>query len=276
MEQLDYNLLFRWFVGLNMDDPIWSATTFSKNRQRLLDGDVAQAFFAEVIAAAESAGLLSAEHFTVDGTLLEAYASLKSFQPKDQPTAPSDDDPGNPTIDFRGQRRSNTTHQSTTDPDSRLFRKAYGQTSRLAYSATVLMDNRHGLVVDTATAPAGTIAERDDALAMVHRLPPGRGTVGGDKGFDQAPFVDGVRAVGKTPHVAAKVRGSAIDGRTTRHPGYAVSQRLRKRVEEIFGWMKTVGLLRKLRHRGLPRVAWMFTFTAAAYNLVRMRRLLTT
>lgn len=276
MEQLDYNLLFRWFVGLNMDDPVWSATTFSKNRQRLLDGDIAQAFFEAVKTAAEAAGLLSAEHFTVDGTLLEAYASLKSFQPTDQPTPSRDDDPGNPTIDFRGQRRSNATHRSTTDPDSRLFRKANGQASRLAYSATVLMENRHGLVVATATAPAGNIAERDDALAMVSRLPPGRGTVGGDKGFDQAPFVLGVRAAGKTPHVAAKVRGSAIDGRTTRHPGYAVSQRLRKRVEEIFGWMKTVGLLRKLRHRGLPRVAWMFTFTAAAYNLVRLRRLLAT
>jgi IS5 family transposase len=276
MEQLDYNLLFRWFVGLSMDAPVWSATTFSKNRERLLDGDVAQAFLAQVTAQAGAAGLLSAEHFTVDGTLLEAYASLKSFQPKDRPTPPrDDDDPGNPTVDFRGQRRSNQTHQSTTDPDSRLFRKANGQASRLAYSATVLMDNRHGLVVDTATAPAGNVAERDDALAMVRRLGPGRGTVGGDKGFDQRPFVDGVRAAGKTPHVAAKVRGSAIDGRTTRHPGYDLSQRLRKRVEEIFGWMKTVGLLRKLRHRGLPRVAWTFTFTAAAYNLVRMRHLLT-
>jgi IS5 family transposase len=274
MEQLDYNLLFRWFVGLPMDAAVWSATTFSKNRQRLLDGDVAQAFFLHVKAQAETAGLLSAEHFTVDGTLLEAYASLKSFQPKDAPPPPSDDDPGNPTINFRGQRRSNLTHQSTTDPDSRLFRKGDGQPSRLAYSATVLMENRHGLVVDTATAPASTLAEVADALAMVDRLGPGRGTVGADKAFDQWGFVTGVRALGKTPHVAAKVRRSVLDGRTTGQPGYAISQRLRKRVEEIFGWMKTVGLLRKLRHRGLARVGWMFTFTAAAYNLVRMRRLL--
>ena len=273
MEQLDYNLLFRWFVGLNMDDPIWSATTFSKNRQRLLEGEIAQAFFAEVRAAAEAAGLLSGEHFTVDGTLLEAYASLKSFQPKDQPIAPSDDDPGNPTIDFRGQRRSNATHQSTTDPDSRLFRKADGQPSRLAYNGSVLMENRHGLVVDTCTLPATGTAERDAALQMIEHLEGGRGTIGGDKGYNQRAFVDEVRALGKTPHVAAKASGNAIDGRTTRHAGYDISQRFRKRVEEIFGWMKTVGLLRKLRHRGLPRVAWMFTFTAAAYNMVRMRTL---
>jgi transposase len=274
MEQLEYNLLFRWFVGLNMDDPVWSATTFSKNRERLLDGDIAQAFFAEVKGAAEAAGLLSAEHFTVDGTLLEAYASLKSFQPTDRPTPPSDDDPGNPTIDFRGQKRSNVTHHSTTDPDSRLFRKADGQPSRLAYNGSVLMENRSGLVVDTSTLPATGTAEREAALHMIEQLARGRGTIGGDKGYNHRAFVDGVRARGKTPHVAAKVRGNAVDGRTTRHAGYDVSQRFRKRVEEIFGWMKTVGLLRKLRHRGLPRVAWMFTFTAAAYNMVRMRTLL--
>jgi transposase len=274
MEQLDYNLLFRWFVGLNMDDPVWSPTTFSKNRDRLLEGDIAQAFFAEIRSAAERAGLLSAEHFTVDGTLLEAWASLKSFQPKDGPTAPRDDDPGNPTVNFRGQRRSNQTHQSTTDPDSRLFRKSNGHTAHLAYSGNVLMENRHGLVVETSTLPATGTAERDAALQMVAALPAGPGTIGADKGFDQRPFVDQVRALGKTPHVAAKVSGSAVDGRTTRHPGYEVSQRIRKRIEEIFGWMKTVGLLRKPRHRGLPRVAWMFTFTAAAFNLVRMRTLL--
>jgi hypothetical protein len=239
-----------------------------------LEGDIAQAFFAEIRTAAETAGLLSAEHFTVDGTLLEAWASLKSFQPKDGPAAPRDDDPGNPTVNFRGQRRSNQTHQSTTDPDSRLFRKSNGHTAQLAYSGNVLMENRHGLVVETCTLPATGTAERDAALQMVAALPAGRGTIGADKGFDQRPFVDHVRALGKTPHVAAKVSGSAVDGRTTRHPGYEVSQRIRKRIEEIFGWMKTVGLLRKLRHRGLPRVAWMFTFTAAAFNLVRMRTLL--
>jgi IS5 family transposase len=274
MEQLDYNLLFRWFVGLNMDDPIWSATTFSKNRQRLLEGEIAQAFFAEVRAAAEAAGLLSSDHFTVDGTLLEAYASLKSFQPKDGPTPPSDDDPGNPTIDFRGQRRSNVTHQSTTDPDSRLFRKADGQPSRLAYNGSVLMENRHGLVVGTCTLPATGTAEREAALALIDELGTGRATIGADKGYNQRPFVEAVRETGKTPHVAIKIKDNAIDGRTVRHAGYAASQRVRKRIEEIFGWMKTVGLLRKLRHRGLARVAWMFTFTAAAYNLVRMRRLL--
>jgi transposase len=273
MEQLDYNLLFRWFVGLNMDDAVWSATTFSKNRDRLLAGDIAQAFFAEVREAAAAAGLLSAEHFTVDGTLLEAYASLKSFQPKEGPANPSDDDPSNPSVNFRGQRRSNQTHQSTTDPDSRLFRKADGQPSRLAYNASVLMENRHGLVVDTSTLPATGTAEREAGLALVGRLPRGRATIGGDKGYNHRAFVDGVRALGKTPHVAAKASCNAIDGRTTHVPGYAVSQRVRKRIEEVFGWMKTVGLLRKLRHRGLDRVDWVFTFTAAAYNLVRMRNL---
>ena len=273
MEQLDYNLLFRWFVGLNMDEAVWSATTFSKNRDRLLAGDVAQAFFTEVRAAADRAGLLSSEHFSVDGTLLEAYASLKSFQPKDGPANPSDDDPGNPSVNFRGQRRSNQTHQSTTDPDSRLFRKAEGQPSRLAYSGSVLIENRHGLVVGTRTLPATGTAEREAALGLVGELPQGRATVGGDKGYNQRPFVAGVRALGKTPHVAAKAAGNAIDGRTTGRPGYAVSQRKRKRIEEVFGWMKTVGLLRKLRHRGTARVGWVFTFTAAAYNLVRIRNL---
>jgi transposase len=273
IEQIDYNLLFRWFVGLNMDDAVWSATTFSKNRDRLLAGDVAQAFFQQVREAAEAAGLLSAEHFTVDGTLLEAYASLKSFQPKDGPPDPSDDDPGNPTVNFHGQRRSNQTHQSTTDPDSRLFRKGNGQPSRLAYSGSALMENRHGLVVGTCTLPATGTAEREAALTLVGALPPRRGTIGGDKGYNQRAFVEGVRARGKTPHVAEKTACNAIDRRTTRAPGYAVSQRVRKRIEEVFGWMKTVGLLRKLRHRGLARVDWVFTFTAAAYNLVRIRNL---
>jgi transposase len=273
MEQLDYNLLFRWFVGFNMDDRVWSATTFSKNRDRLLAGDIAQAFFQQVRAAAEAGGLLSSDHFTVDGTLLEAYASLKSFQPKQGPSNPSDDDPGNPSIDFRGQRRSNQTHQSTTDPDSRLFRKADGQPSRLAYTGSALMENRHGLVVGTSTLPATGTAEREAALALLTHLPRRRATIGADKGYNQRAFVEGVRALGLTPHVAEKARYNAIDRRTTHVPGYAVSQRVRKRIEEVFGWMKTVGLLRKLRHRGLARVDWVFTFTAAAYNLVRMRNL---
>ena len=273
MEQLDYNLLFRWFVGLNMDDAVWSATTFSKNRDRLLAGDVAQAFFQEVRAAADAAGLLSSEHFTVDGTLLEAYASLKSFQPKDGPPTPSDDDPGNPTVNFRGQRRSNQTHQSTSDPDSRLFRKGAGQPSRLAYTGSALMENRHGLVVGTCTGPATGTAEREAALTLLSALPRRRATVGADKGYNQRAFVDAARALGKTPHVAEKTDYNAIDGRTTGAPGFAVSQRVRKRIEEVFGWMKTVGLLRKLRHRGLARVDWVFTFTATAYNLVRIRNL---
>jgi transposase len=275
MEQLRYNLLFRWFVGLGMDDPVWVPTTFTKNRDRLLAGDVAQAFFAAVTAQAREAQLLSDEHFTVDGTLLEAAAGVKSFREKgkDGAAGPPPDDPGNPTVNFHGERRSNATHQSTTDPDSRFLRKANGQTAKLQYVGGVLMDNRHGLVAQAAAVVGSGTAERDVALAQVAALPPGRKTVGGDKGFDQRHFVEGARAHGTTPHVAAKRGCSAIDGRTTRHPGYAISQRVRKRVEEIFGWMKTVGLLRKLRHRGVARVNWTFVFTAAAYNLVRMRTL---
>jgi transposase len=273
MEQLRYNLLFRWFVGLGMDAEVWGPTTFTKNRDRLLAGDVAQAFFAAVTAQARAAGVLSDEHFTVDGTLLEAAASVKSFRAKDRPGGPPPDDPGNPSVDFHGERRSNATHQSTTDPDSRLMRKTNGQAATLRYVGGVLMENRHGLVVQAAAVIGSGTAERDVAIAQVAALGRGPKTVGADKGFDHRPFVEAVRAVGATPHVAAKTRGSAIDGRTTRQPGYAVSQRVRKRVEEIFGWMKTVGLVRKLRHRGVARVNWVFVFTAAAYNLVRMRTL---
>jgi transposase len=272
MEQLQYNLLFRWFVGLAMDDAVWTPTTFTKNRDRLLAGDVAQAFFADVLQQAADARLMSDEHFTVDGTLLEAAAGAKSFRPKGA-AVPPPDDPGNPTVNFHGERRSNATHQSGTDPDSRLLRKSNAHEAKLQYVGGVLIENRHGLVVQ-ATAVVGTgTAEREVAIAQVAALPRGRKTVGGDKGFDQRAFVDAVRAVGATPHVAAKKQYSAIDGRTTRHAGYAVSQRVRKRIEEVFGWMKTVGLLRKLRHRGVARVNWIFVFTAAAYNLMRMRTL---
>jgi transposase len=272
MEQLQYNLLFRWFVGLAMDDTVWTPTTFTKNRDRLLAGDVAQAFFADVLQQAADARLMSDEHFTVDGTLLEAAAGVKSFRQKGA-AVPPPDDPGNPTVNFHGERRSNATHQSSTDPDSRLLRKSSAHEAKLQYVGGLLMENRHGLVVQ-ATAVVGTgTAEREVAIAQVEALSPGRKTIGGDKGFDQRAFVDAVRAVGATPHVAAKRRCSAIDGRTTRHPGYAVSQRVRKRIEEVFGWMKTVGLLRKLRHRGVARVNWIFVFTAAAYNLIRMRTL---
>jgi transposase len=272
IEQLEYNLLFRWFVGVSIDDEVWTATTFTKNRDRLLKGDIAAAFFQDVVEQARGTRLMSDEHFTVDGTLLEAWAGLKSFRRKgDQPDPP--DDPGNPTVNFHGERRSNATHASRTDPDSRLARKANGHEAKLAYVGSVLMENRHGLVVDATAVIASGIAERDTAIAQVRTLGTGRKTVGGDKGFDQRPFVEAVRACGGTPHVARKIAYSGIDARTTRHPGYAVSQRVRKRVEEIFGWMKTVGQLRKLRHRGVERVNWIFLFTAAAYNLVRMRTL---
>jgi transposase len=273
MEQLEYNLLFRWFVGLDIDDAVWTPTTFTKNRDRLLGGDIARRFFEAVLAQAQQARLLSDEHFTVDGTLLEAWASLKSFRRKDGPSAPPSDDPGNPTVNFHGERRSNETHASTTDPDSRLFRKSKGHEAKLAYMGEVLMENRHGLVVDAAAAPATGLAERELALGMLERVGH-RATVGGDKGYNNRPFVDGARRLGITPHVAEKAAYNAIDRRTTRHPGYTVSGVVRKRVEEIFGWMKTVGMLRKLRHRGTPRVAWAFLFGATVFNLVRMRTLL--
>jgi transposase len=273
MEQLDYNLLFRWFVGLNMDEPVWDATTFSKNRERLLNGDIAAAFFQQVLDLAREHQLLSDEHFTVDGTLIEAWASHKSFQRKSTPpTEP--DDPGNADVNFRGERRSNATHASTTDPDCRLYRKAKGHEAKLCYMGHALMDNRHGLVADTRLTQATGTAEREAAEAMLNEQ--AGGTVGGDKAFDTRDFVQVARAAGFTPHVAQNTtnRHSAIDGRTTRHPGYAISQQKRKRVEEIFGWIKTVGVLRKTRHRGTKRVSWMFTFAATAYNLVRMRTLL--
>ena len=279
MEQLQYNLLFRWFVGLSMDDPVWDATVFTKNRDRLLEGAIATAFFAEVLAEAQAAGLVSDEHFTVDGTLLEAWASQKSFRRRTAPLDPPDD-PGNPTINFRGEPRKNDTHQSTTDPDARLFKKTTGGEAKLAYLGHLLMDNRHGLIVDAVVTAATGTAERDAALAMLGELPQGRRlTLGADTNFDTRDFVRASRAMGITPHVSqfpdTVHRHSAIDGRTTRHVGYAISQRKRKLVEQAFGWMKTVGLLRKLHHRGGPLVDWIFTFHAAAYNLVRLRRLLT-
>jgi transposase len=275
IEQLEYNLLFRWFVGLGMDEPIWDHSTFSKNRDRLLRGEIADAFFAEVLSEARTHGLLSDEHFTVDGTLLEAWASQKSFRPKDEAPPPPPDDPKNPAVNFRGERRKNDTHASTTDPDARLYRKGDGQPARLVYMGHVLMENRSGLVVDTEVTPADGYGERYAALTMVEAVPGDRVTLGGDKAYDDAGFVAELRHMIVTPHVAqnTKNRRSAIDARTTGHPGYAISQRKRKRVEEIFGWMKTVGLLRKLRHRGGGRVTWIFRFTAAAFNLVRIRNL---
>jgi transposase len=277
MEQLDYNLLFRWFVGLNMDDPVWDASTFSKSRERLLAGDVAHAFFGQVLAQARELALVSDEHFTVDGTLIEAWAGQKSFKRKEAvPPSPPPDDPGNPSIEFRGERRTNATHASTTDPEARLYKKAKGQEATLSYLGHVLIENRHGLVVDSRVTQATGTAEREAALVMAEAIPgQKRVTLGADKGYDTHDFVHELRQLQVTPHVAQHTSGrsSAIAGRTARHPGDAVSQRKRKCVEEIFGWMKTVGLLRKVRHRGVARVGWMFTFAAAVYNLVRMRTL---
>jgi transposase len=275
MEQLDYNLLFRWFVGLAMDDKVWDHSVFSKNQERFLGSDLAAAFFARILEQATQAGLLSDEHFTVDGTLIEAWASLKSFRPKDAPPPPAGRG-RNPEVDFHGERRVNETHASTTDPEARLFRKGKGKQAKLCFMGHVLMENRHGLIITPRLTAATGTAEREAAADMVgdllgrHRI-----TVGGDKAYDTREFVQSLRTLNAVPHVAPNCQGrkSAIDGRTTRHPGYAISQRLRKRVEGIFGWMKTVGNLRKTRHRGLERVGWMFTLTAAAYNLVRIRNL---
>jgi len=273
MEQLDYNLLFRWFVGLSMDDAVWDHSVFSKNRERLIASNVAAAFFARIRAQAEAAGLLSDEHFTVDGTLIEAWASLKSLRPKDQAPPPAGGS-RNPEVDFRGERRRNATHASTTDPEARLFTKNPGMTAKLCYMGHVLMENRHGLVVSPALTLASGTAEREAAMAMVDGLPPPpKITVGADKYYDQGAFIQFLLQRGAEPHVARKRRRSVLDEAITRQPGYAVSQRLRKLVEQIFGWTKTVGILRKTRHRGRERVSWVWTFTMTAYNLVRMRNL---
>jgi transposase len=291
MEQLDYNLLFRWFVGLEMDDAVWDATVFTKNRERLLEGDIAGAFFEKVIEEAKRRGLLSDEHFTVDGTQVEAWAGQKSFKRKDgSRRQPPPDDRGNPTINFRGEKRGNETHRSTTDPDARLFTKLKGNAAKLCYIGNVLTENRSGLVVDTLLTQATGYGERSAAVTMLARAArrhaqhtPTSGerghakriTAGADRGYDTRDFVLSLRQLEVTPHVAQNTtkRSSRIDERTTRHPGYEISQRKRKRIEEVFGWIKTVGLMRKTRHRGSRRVGWMFTFTAAVYNLVRMRNL---
>jgi transposase len=285
MEQMDYNLLFRWFVGLSMDAAIWDVTVFTKNRDRLLAGDVATKFLAAVVAQARARDLLSDEHFSVDGTLIDAWASMKSFRPKD-----GDDDPPGPgrnsERDFRGKKRSNQTHASTTDPDAKLYRKANGQSSRMAFMGHVLMENRNGLVVGAMVTQATGTAEREAALNLLDGLnAKGRVTLGADKGYDAREFVRDLRARKVTPHIARNEqvsetghirRRSAIDGRTTRHPGYALSLRIRKRIEEVFGWVKTTGGLRKTRHKGTDRVNWAFTLTAAAYNLIRLPKLMAT
>jgi transposase len=281
MEQLEYNLLFRWFVGLSANEPVWHPTVFTKNRDRLLEGAVAEEFFSQIVNQARQKRLLSDEHFTVDGTLVEAWAGQKSFQAKKESSTakwpPSQNGGSNPTVDFRKEKRSNQTHQSRTDPSARLYKKSRGAEAKLGYLGHVVTENRNGLVVDTRLTLASGTAERDAAAVMMEHKPARkRVTLGGDRGYDAAAFVEKLRGLHVTPHLAQNTtnRRSAIDARTTGHEGYQVSQRKRKRVEEVFGWLKTVALQRKTRFRGPDRVGWMFTFAAAAYNLVRMRNLL--
>jgi transposase len=275
MEELDYNLLFRWFVGLNMDDPMWNVTVFSKNRDRLLEGGIARLFLEEVVAQARELALTSDEHFSVDGTLIEAWAGQKSFKKKGG-GEPPDKGSKNPTVNFHGEKRKSDTHQSTTDPQSRLYRKGKGKESKLVYMGHVVMENRHGLVVGCGVTQATGTAEREAAEALLAEIPrSNRATVGGDKGYDTRAFVNAMRTIGVTPHVAQNTtnRASAIDCRTTRYSGYGVSQVIRKAVEHPFGWIKTVGNLRKTRHRGRRLVDWVFTLGMAAYNLIRIRNL---
>jgi transposase len=272
MEQIDYNLLFRWFVGLEMDEPIWTLTVFTKNRDRLLNQEVARSFFRRVVERAQ--GLLSDEHFTVDGTLIEAWASQKSFQRKDGDTEGDG-------RDFRGQARRNDTHASKTDPDAKLYRRTNQGEARLSYLGHLLIENRHGLIVDAMATQADGLAERDAAMLMLdaHRR---RGcgrrcSVGADKGYDTHDFVAVARGLGVTPHVSQNVArrgGSAIDARTTRHPGYAQSQHARPRIEPAFGWLKNIAWIRKVKLRGLPKVDWLFVFASAAFNLIRLPKLL--
>jgi len=276
MEQITYNIMFRWFVGLSMDASVWDVTVFTKNRDRLLEGEIAMKFLAAILADPKVSGLLSDEHFSVDGTLIEAWASMKSFKPKDgsgEPPAPG----RNGESDFKGERRSNETHASTTDPDARLYKKAKGQAAKLCHMGHVLMENRNGLVVSATLTKATGTAEREAAIAMAgeHKASQ-RMTVGADKAYDTADFVAAMRDLCVTPHVAQNTKGrkSAIDGRTTRHAGYAISQTIRKQIEEVFGWIKSSAGFRKTRHRGTDRVGWMFTLNAAAYNLTRLPKLL--
>lgn len=280
-EQLNYNLLFRWFLDMDMTEPGFDASTFSKNRLRLIEADIAKQFFGRVVEQARRAHLLSHEHFTVDGTRIEAWASLKSFKKKEAPNdGPAPDDPGNPTVDFRGEKRSNETHESSTDPQARLARKSNGTTSKLSFSAHSLMENRNGLLVDLRVDLATGTAERTVALEMVDEELAGqrRITLAGDRGYDTGDFVQSCRVRNITPHIAQNTsnRRSAVDARTTRHAGYAISQRFRKRVEEIFGWMKTIGGFRRTRFRGTERTQLAAYLVGAAYHLLRMARLFAT
>jgi len=279
MERLDTDLLFRWFVGLAIDDKVWDATVFSKNRDRLLEGAIAAKFLTAVLSQPHVKKLMSSDHFSVDGTLIEAWASMKSFRPKDG----SGDEPPpgagrNAEVDFKGQKRSNETHASTSDPEAKLYRKGHGMEARLAYLGHALMENRSCLIVNACLTPADGHGERNAALAMIEPLAnrPTGITLGADKGYDARVFVNELRAMNVRPHVTQNTSGrrSAIDGRTTRHAGYAISQRIRKRIEEAFGWMKTIAGQRKTRFRGAERVGWSFAFAAAAYNLVRLPKLM--
>jgi transposase len=269
VQHIDYNLLYRWFVGLDMDDKVWDHSSFTKNRERLLNETVARLFFAKVLELAQWNGLISSEHFSVDGTLIEAWASMKSFKAKDGSGKPPEDGGRNPTVDFKGEERKNDTHASTTDPEARLFKKSRGDTARLCYMGHALMENRNGLAVDVETTLATGKAEREAATVMVSRSVKRGATLGADKNYDTAAFVKAMRQRGVTPHVARRENG-AIDGRTTRHAGYGISLRLRKRIEEIFGWAKDVADLRKTRFIGLAKVKAQTIFTLAAYNLTRM------
>lgn len=270
VQHIEYNLLYRWFVGMNIDEPIWNHSTFSANRDRLFNEAMTQRFFAQVLRIAEWQKLISDEHFTVDGTMIEAWASIKSFVKKDGSGPPPEGGGRNPTVDFKGETLANDTHASTTDPDARLYKKSAGDKSRLSYLSHALMENRHGLIVDAETTVANGTAEREAALTMARRTikKPGS-TLGADKGYDVTGFVEQLRKLRITPHVAQK-KNSAIDARTTRHEGYKVSLKKRKLVEEIFGWSKTVGGLSKARFVGLAKVRAQTTFTFAAYNLTRM------
>ena len=271
-ERIDYDLMFRWFVGLDMDDRVWNHSTFSKNRERLMASEIDELLFEAIKKQAYAKQLLSRDHFTVDGTLLEASASLKSFKPKDRPDEEPPAGGSNQEVNFHGHKRSNKTHESTTDGDSRLFRKGPGKEAKLTYMGHLLTENRNGFIVDAEVTQSGGRQEWDAGLSMLAKQStrPGQ-TIGGDKGYDTNDFVTGCRIYGVTPHVAAKKSQGAIDGRTTRMEGYVVSQRKRKKVEECFGWMKSYGLMHKLRHRGLPTVSWMFRLTATAYNITRLK-----
>jgi transposase len=277
IEHIDYNILYRWFIGLNLDEPVWNHSTFSKNRDRLIDSEIALSFLELVLKRAEEEELLSNEHFSVDGTLLEAWASLKSFRPKDESSPPSETPPAeggrNPEVDFHGEKRSNETHASKTDPEALLAKKGKGKEAKLCFTGHALMENRNGLVVNACVTRATGTCEREAAIEMLEEIPgEHQASVGADKAYDTKTFVKECRSLKITPHVAQK-ENSAIDGRTTRHEGYGQSQRKRKRIEEVFGWIKTVACLRKLSYRGVRKVQWVFTFAVAAYNLVRMRNL---